>query len=81
MARAHRLFHTTDLGRYLHGVGRWSSWGENIGWTTATSMTCEQAFMTSSVHRGHILSHASATWPSAPCSPGNKLWVTLFFYG
>ncbi len=81
MARANRLFHSTAMGPYLNGVGRWSTWGENIGWTTGNVANLEQAFMASSVHRSHILSHAFRHVAVGAAMRGHKLWVTLVFYG
>jgi Uncharacterized protein with SCP/PR1 domains len=81
MARQHRLFHTSRVGRYLNGVGRWSSWGENIGWTTGDVGLLENAFMASAIHRSHILSHAFHHVAVGAVQVGNKLWVSLFFYG
>jgi uncharacterized protein YkwD len=81
MARSHRLFHSSDPGRYLHGVGRWSNWGENIGWTSASVDDLQKAFMNSSVHRGHILSRSFRHVAVGAVLSGHKIWVTLFFYG
>ena len=81
MARAHRLFHSSDPGRYLRGVGRWSNWGENIGWTSASVDDLQKAFMNSSVHRGHILSRSFRHVAVGAVLSGHKIWVTLFFYG
>jgi uncharacterized protein YkwD len=81
MAKQHRLFHTSRVGRYLNGVGRWSSWGENIGWTTGAVGLLEQAFMASAIHREHILSHVFHHVAVGAVQVGNKLWVSLFFYG
>lgn len=81
MANANTLFHSSNMGPYLKGVGRWSSWGENIGWTTADVTDLELAFMHSSVHRSHILSHAFRHVAVGAVMNGHKLWVTLVFYG
>lgn len=81
MARLHRLFHSTDPGRYLHGVGRWSMWGENIGWTSASVDDLQKAFMNSSVHRSHILSRSFRHVAVGAVVAGHRIWVTLFFYG
>lgn len=81
MAKQHRLFHTSRVGRYLDGVGRWSAWGENIGWTTGDVGLLEQAFMNSAIHRSHILSHVFHHVAVGAVHVGNKIWVSLFFYG
>ncbi len=81
MARAHRLYHSTDTSRYLRGAGRWSAWGENIGWTTGDVGDLQKAFMHSSVHRVHILSRSFHHVAIGAVQMGGKLWVTLFFYG
>lgn len=81
MARANRLFHSSAMGPYLSGVGRWTSWGENIGWTSGDVADLEQAFMASSVHRAHILSRAFRHVAVGAVMQRHKLWVTLVFYG
>jgi uncharacterized protein YkwD len=81
MARAGILFHTTNVGRYLSGVGRWSAWGENIGMTTANVPALERAFMASPVHRTHILAGDFHKVAVGAIRVGRALWVTLFFYG
>jgi len=81
MARANRLFHTSRVGRYLNGVGRWSAWGENIGWTTGGVGLLEQAFMASAIHRSHVLSHVFHHVAVGAVHVGNRIWVSLFFYG
>jgi len=81
MARAHRLFHTTRIGVYLNGVGRWSAWGENIGWTTGGVNLLESAFMASYVHREHILSRTFHHVAVGAVIVRHQLWVSIFFYG
>ena len=83
MARANRLYHSTDIGRYLNGngVGRWSIWGENIGWTTGNVKDLQRAFMASAVHRVHILSRSFRHVAVGAVQTKHKLWVTVFFYG
>ena len=81
MARANRLFHSSTMGPYLDGVGRWTSWGENIGWTSADVASLERAFMASAVHRSHILSRAFRHVAVGAVMYRHKLWVTLVFYG
>jgi uncharacterized protein YkwD len=81
MARANELFHSSAMGPYLNGVGRWRSWGENIGWTSSDVADLQRAFMHSSVHRVHILSHTFRHVAVGAVMAGHKLWVTLVFYG
>jgi len=81
MARAHRLFHTSSIGVYLNGVGRWSAWGENIGWTTGSVGLLESAFMASPVHREHILSRTFHHVAVGTVIVRHQLWVSIFFYG
>jgi uncharacterized protein YkwD len=81
MARANELFHSSAMGPYLNGVGRWRSWGENIGWTSQDVADLQAAFMHSSVHRAHILSHTFRHVAVGAVMNGHKLWVTLVFYG
>jgi uncharacterized protein YkwD len=81
MARRHELFHTSDPTIYLSGVGSWSRWGENIGWTSGTVRDLQRAFMHSSVHRVHILDRTFRHVAVGAVKDGKKLWVTVFFYG
>jgi uncharacterized protein YkwD len=81
MARAHHLVHTTRIGRYLDGVGRWSAWGENIGWTTGSMHLLQQAFMASPDHRANILSPTFHHVAVGAVMFHRQLWVSLFFYG
>ena len=81
MARAGRLFHSSTMRPYLSGVGRWTSWGENIGMTSGSVADLQRAFMASSVHRTHILSRAFRHVAVGAIIYRNRLWVTLVFYG
>jgi uncharacterized protein YkwD len=81
MVRAHNLYHSTTISPYLAGVGRFSMWGENIGWTTGGVPDLERAFMTSPDHRTHILSRSFRHVAVGALKHGHRLWVTLFFYG
>jgi uncharacterized protein YkwD len=81
MARRNTLFHSSDPGEYLSGVGRWSRWGENIGWTTGDIAGLQRAFMHSAVHRENILDGRFRHVAIGAVKDGNKIWVTLFFYG
>ena len=82
MARRNYLFHSSDPSVYLSGVGRWSRWGENVGWTTGDIGDLQRAFMRSPVHREQ---HPRRPLPTRRGrrrhEDGKKLWVTLFFYG
>jgi len=81
MARRNSLFHSSDPGVYLSGVGRWSRWGENIGWTTGDIASLQRAFMHSPVHRENILDGRFRHVAVGAVKDGKKIWVTLFFYG
>ena len=81
MARRNTLFHSSNPGSYLSGVGRWSRWGENIGWTSGDLGSLQRAFMHSSVHRVHILDGGFRHVAIGAVKDGKKLWVTVFFYG
>jgi uncharacterized protein YkwD len=81
MARSHKLFHTVHVSRYLSHVGRWRTWGENIGWTGGGIAGLQRAFMASYEHRANILSHAFRHVAVGAIRIGHKLWVTVFFYG
>ena len=81
MARRNSLFHSSDPGVYLSGVGRWSRWGENIGWTTGDIGSLQRAFMRSPVHRENILDGRFRHVAVGAVKDGKKIWVTLFFYG
>lgn len=81
MARRNSLFHSSNPGSYLSGVGRWSRWGENIGWTSGDLGSLQRAFMHSSVHRVHILDGGFRHVAIGAVKDGKKLWVTVFFYG
>ena len=80
-ARRNSLFHSSDPGVYLSGVGRWSRWGENIGWTTGDIGSLQRAFMHSPVHRENILDGRFRHVAVGAVKDGKKIWVTLFFYG
>lgn len=81
MARRNTLFHSSNPGVYLSGVGRWSRWGENIGWTTGDMGSLQRAFMRSTVHRENILDGRFRHVAIGAVKDGKKIWVTLFFYG
>ncbi|HEY8018103.1 MAG TPA: CAP domain-containing protein [Actinomycetota bacterium] len=81
MARRNLLFHSNDPDVYLSGAGRWSRWGENIGWTTGDIAGLQRAFMRSPVHRENILDGRFRHVAIGAVKDGKKLWVTLFFYG
>jgi uncharacterized protein YkwD len=81
MARKRTLFHTANPASvYLKGV-RWTTWGENVGYTDGWVSGLQQAFMASPRHRANILHRgfrrvAVGTYRDA----GGRLWVTVFFY-
>jgi uncharacterized protein YkwD len=81
MARQHRLFHTPDVSQYLRGVGRWSGWAENIGWTTGGINALQRAFMGSPDHRPHIVSGLYRHVAVGAVKVNGKIWVSIFFYG
>jgi uncharacterized protein YkwD len=81
MARAHRLYHTSDpADYYLRGV-RWSRWGENVGKTTGDLPAQQVAFMQSPEHRHNILDRRFHKVGVGVVQRGGRFWVTLFFYG
>ena len=81
MARRNPSSIRTTPTVYLSGAGRWSRWGENIGWTTGDIAGLQRAFMRSPVHREHILDGRFRHVAVGAVKDGKKLWVTLFFYG
>jgi uncharacterized protein YkwD len=82
MANKGYIFHTANPSAfYLDGVN-WSTWGENVGATTSTISSIQNAFMQSSGHRANILNQrfrrvAVGTYRDDT----GMLWVTVFFYG
>ncbi|MEP7059294.1 MAG: CAP domain-containing protein [Actinomycetota bacterium] len=81
MAKRGRLFHTSNVGRYLAGVN-WHRWGENIGYMHGEDVQLlEQAFMNSPVHRENILNGGFHHVAVGTVYSKGRLWVTVFFYG
>jgi uncharacterized protein YkwD len=80
MARNDQLFHTADVGVYLHGIS-WHAWGENVGYTPGDVASMEQAFMNSPEHRNNILGRAFRHVAIGAVRVDGTLWVTVFFYG
>jgi uncharacterized protein YkwD len=81
MAKAGRLFHTSDPASfYLRGV-RWRVWGENVGVTGGSVPMMESAFMASPPHRANILKPSYKHTAIGAVRYGGKLWITVFFYG
>lgn len=79
MARHGELFHTTDVGVYLDGVG-WQTWGENVGYTSGDLSGLQQAFMASPPHRSNILKPGFRHAAVGAVRVDGVLWVTVFFY-
>ena len=81
MARRGRLFHTSNPpAYYLDGV-RWSTWGENVGYTTGTVEGLQRLFMKSPPHRANILNRRFKRVAIGTVRRDGTLWVTVFFYG
>lgn len=80
MARAGSLFHTLDVGIYLHAID-WRTWGENVGYTPGDVGSVHEAFMASPTHREHILDGAFRQVAIGAVRVNGTLWVTVFFYG
>ncbi|MEA2580505.1 MAG: hypothetical protein QOE83_1397 [Actinomycetota bacterium] len=81
MANRGSLFHTSNVGKYLHGVS-WHAWGENVGYTQKGAVSeLQKAFMRSPVHRENILNGTFKHVAIGTATRGGTLWVTVFFYG
>lgn len=81
MARRGALFHTHDpASYYLRGV-RWSTWGENVGYTTGSVARLQRLFMRSPGHRSNILNGRFRHAAIGTVRRDGVLWVTVFFYG
>jgi uncharacterized protein YkwD len=82
MANRGSIFHTANpVSYYLRGTS-WRTWGENVGVTSSTVWSIQQAFLNSPPHRANILNRgfhrvAIGTYRDA----NGYLWVTVFFYG
>jgi uncharacterized protein YkwD len=80
MAQQKTLFHTGNIPRELRHW-HWSVWGENVGMTTDTLPTLEDAFMNSPVHRENILNRRFTHVGIGIARVNGAYWVTLTFYG
>jgi uncharacterized protein YkwD len=80
MASENTLFHTGNVPRELHHW-HWSTWGENVGMTTDTLPTLQDAFMNSPVHRENILNRRFTHVGIGVAHVNGAYWVTLTFYG
>ncbi|MFL5767185.1 MAG: CAP domain-containing protein [Actinomycetota bacterium] len=80
MAQESSLFHTGNIpGELRHW--HWSVWGENVGMTTDTLPTLEDAFMNSPVHRENILNKRFTHVGIGVAHVNGAYWVTVTFYG
>jgi uncharacterized protein YkwD len=80
MASQNRMFHSPNPSRYLRGIN-WSTWGENVGYTTGDTADVQRAFMQSLIHRHNILDSRFQHVAVGAVRYGGTLWVTVFFYG
>jgi len=80
MASQNTLFHTADVPSELRRW-HWSVWGENVGMTTGTLPTLQDAFMNSRVHRENILNRRFTHVGIGVAHVNGGYWVTLTFYG
>jgi uncharacterized protein YkwD len=80
MARADRLFHTSDPDRYyLRGL-RWWAWGENVGYVSGSARDLQRLFMRSRPHRDNILTRRFDRVAIGAIRRDGVLWATVFFY-
>jgi uncharacterized protein YkwD len=80
MAAQHRMYHSPNPNTYLRGIN-WSTWGENVGYTTGDAASVQRAFMQSLIHRHNILDSRFHHVAIGAVRVGGTLWVTVFFYG
>jgi uncharacterized protein YkwD len=80
MARAGKLFHTSQPATYYLKGKRWSWWGENVGVTSGTVRDVHKAFMKSSGHRANVLNRSFRRVAIGAVRVDGVLWVTVFFY-
>jgi uncharacterized protein YkwD len=76
MANQGRLWHTSGPSRY---GAHCYSWGENVGMTSGDVADVQRAFMSSAVHRSHILFRGFDRTGVGAVRSGGNLWVTVFF--
>jgi uncharacterized protein YkwD len=79
MARAGRIFHTTNLGSRLRIVS-WSVAGENVG-VGMKVRTLFEAFMDSAPHRANILNRDFRRVGIGVFRADGFIWMTLIFVG
>lgn len=80
MARQGELFHSADLPKAL-GSAKWTSWGENVGYTTVSLEDLQRAFMESRDHRRNILKRSFEMVGIGVVRRDGQIWATLIFYG
>jgi uncharacterized protein YkwD len=80
MASQNTLFHTANVPSELRHW-HWSVWGENVGMTTETLPTLQDAFMNSPVHRENVLNKRFTHVGIGVAHVNGAYWVTVTFYG
>jgi uncharacterized protein YkwD len=81
MASAGYLFHSPeDQLRAALGDRRWVIAGENVGVGTDLP-ALERAFMASPPHRANVLRTSYAHTAVGVVTRGNRVWVTVIFWG
>ncbi len=80
MAKKGKLFHSSNVPSEL-SPWRWSTWGENVGYTTADLAELQRAFMNSPDHRANILDPDFRKVGIGVVRRDGYLWVTVIFYG
>lgn len=81
MARRGDLFHTPNPASYYLQGKRWSTWGENVGYTSDGVERLQRLFMQSPGHRSNILNGRFRHVAIGTVRRDGVLWVTVFFYG
>jgi uncharacterized protein YkwD len=79
MARAGRIFHTSNLTTQLRVVS-WSVAGENVG-AGVRLRTLYEAFMDSAPHRANILERSFRRVGIGVHRDDRVIWITLIFVG
>ena len=81
MAEAGVLFHTKNPSSYYLRGRRWSSWGENVGFTSGNARDVHKEFMHSPTHRSNILRSTFRRVAIGTFRDDDGLlYVTVFFY-
>lgn len=80
MARKGELFHSANLPKAL-GAAKWTTWGENVGYTTGSLEELQRAFMKSRDHRRNILKRSFEKVGVGVVRRDGEIWATLIFYG